>query len=208
MVYEDQSLSYQELNQKSNQLARYIRTIYQQQTQTELAPDTLIAMCVERGLDMIIGILAILKAGAAYVPIDPDYPPERSHFIVTDTQAVVLLTQTHLVDKVRLYFSHQLIILDQDNYQAEDSTDMPPSNQAEHLAYVIYTSGTTGKPKGVLQIHANVGRLFSVTEDYFNFTDNDVWTLFHSYVFDFSVWELWGALLYGGKLIIPTYLNT
>ena len=208
VVYEDKSLSYRELDQKANQLARYIRAVYRQQTQTELAPDTLVAMCVERSLDMIIGILGILKAGAAYVPIDPDYPPERSNFIVTDTQTVVLLTQAHLVEKVKSYFAHQLIILDQDNYQAEDSADVPPNSQADHLAYVIYTSGTTGKPKGVLEIHANVGRLFSVTEDYFNFTDQDVWTLFHSYVFDFSVWELWGALLYGGKLIIPTYLNT
>uniref|UniRef100_UPI00260A8D15 AMP-binding protein n=1 Tax=uncultured Aquimarina sp. TaxID=575652 RepID=UPI00260A8D15 len=77
-------------------------------------------------------------------------------------------------------------------------------SKANNLAYVIYTSGTTGKPKGVMVEHSNTIRLFSVTRDQFNFSMNDVWTMYHSYVFDFSVWELWGALLYSGKLILPS----
>src|ERR1700733_11162002 len=102
----------------------------------------------------------------------------------------------------------QLLILDDHSYADQSRENPAVQNTPQNLSYVIYTSGTTGNPKGVLQMHHNVVRLFLATQEYFHFTDKDVWTLFHSYAFDFSVWEIWGALLHGGQLIIPTYLET
>ncbi|MCL5261004.1 MAG: amino acid adenylation domain-containing protein, partial [Gammaproteobacteria bacterium] len=205
-VFEGRELTYQELNAKANQLARHIRKQYQ-----ELKPDTLIALCLDRSLEMIIAILAVLKAGGAYVPIDPDCPLERISFILKDTQAKLLITQEHLQPKLK---KHKIDVVVIDNaeiqhqlnyYQAHSLT---PKAQSNNLAYVIYTSGTTGDPKGVLQTQHNVIRLFASTAKYFQFNSKDTWTLFHSYIFDFTVWELWGALLYGGKLVIPNYFAT
>jgi len=203
----NQELTYQELNNKANQLARYIRRQYKQVTNQELQADTLIPLCLERSLDMVIGILAVMKAGGAYVPMDPDYPAERFNHILKETDAKLIITQSYLTSKLKEVTNINLIDMDnQDNsfiYSNEEATNLPQYSQSTDLAYVIYTSGTTGLPKGVLQTHSNVHRLLSATDHHFGFNSSDVWTLYHSYIFDFSVWELWGALTYGGKLIIP-----
>ena len=156
VVYAGETLSYRELNARSNQLARYIRRMYLEQNQAELMPDTLIAICVERSLEMIIGILGILKAGAAYVPMDPDSPPERLHYMISDTQTKIILSQECLAEKIKPYFHQSLILLDQENYREEKTTAMVVDKKPQHLAYVIYTSGTTGHPKGVMIEHTNV----------------------------------------------------
>ena len=199
-------MTYEELNREANQLAHYIGRSYQERQCEELKPDTLIALCLERSLDMIIAILAVLKAGAAYVPIDPNSPLERTHHILNDTQTVLLLTcNTRASALLELKLERlQLLVLDKKPYHQEPTNNLETSTKSTNLAYVIYTSGTTGIPKGVMLMHANVMRLFTATQSYFAFSSEDVWTLYHSYTFDFSVWELWGALLHGGLPLIPS----
>ena len=159
---------------------------------------------------MIVGLLGILKAGGAYVPLDPNYPEQRLDVMLQDAQVPVLLTQQRLVDRLppaQAQAQAQIVCLDDPASPiSQQSTENPQSKvNADHLAYVIYTSGSTGTPKGVLIPHRNVVRLFEVTQSLYQFGAGDRWTLFHSYAFDFSVWEIWGALLHGGRLVIVPY---
>lgn len=208
VVYENKKLTYRELNERANQLASYLRQIH------EIKPDTLIALCLERSEHMLIAILAVLKAGGAYVPIDTGYPDERIQYILEDTSAKITLTNKVYKKRLENISQVQTIILEIDNKELQTQLALQPiinpktTTTSANLAYVIYTSGTTGKPKGVMQLHCNVMRLFTATDEWYQFNQNDVWTLFHSYVFDFTIWELWGALIYGGKLVIPTYNQT
>ncbi|RMM90037.1 AMP-binding protein, partial [Pseudomonas savastanoi] len=148
-----------------------------------------------------VGMLAILKAGGAYVPLDPDYPQDRLSFLMHDSGIELLLTQAHLLGHLPIPAHVQTLDLADalDSYSTEN-----PVNQTspDNLAYVIYTSGSTGKPKGTLLAHHNLMRLFAATDEWFAFNEKDVWTLFHSFAFDFSVWEIFGALLHGGRLVI------
>ncbi|GAB1543385.1 hypothetical protein NUACC21_60590 [Scytonema sp. NUACC21] len=207
VTFEDQQLTYLELNQRANQLAHYLRSL-------GVKPDSLVGLCVERSLEMVVGLLAILKAGGAYVPLDPAYPQERLAFMLEDSQALVLLTQQQLLQKLPKHKA-RVVCLDSNWETNASSTAFPnalhslenPTSKVtpDNLAYVIYTSGSTGKPKGVLVNHSNVLRLFEATDSWFHFDERDVCTLFHSYAFDFSVWELWSALLHGGRLVVVPY---
>ncbi len=199
VTYKDQQLSYRELNNQANQLANHLIVL-------GVRPDTLVGICVERSLEMIVGILGILKAGGAYVPLDPNTPRDRLDHILSDARVTILLTQSTLLND--LPACEQNICLDSDNHIFSQYSQSNPSSNADsdNLAYIIYTSGSTGKPKGVLVSHNNVIRLFTSTEPWYNFHSGDVWTLFHSFAFDFSVWEIWGALFYGGRIIIVPYL--
>jgi amino acid adenylation domain-containing protein len=201
VVFGDSSLTYRELNQRANQLAHKLRTL-------GVGPEVLVGICLERSLDMLVAILSTLKAGGGYLPLDPAYPKDRRGFMLEDAQVPVLLTETGLLAEVP---QHQgvTICLDADWATiATESTENPaPLTKPENVAYVIYTSGSTGKPKGVMVTHANVARLFTSTDHWFGFGPEDTWTLFHSFAFDFSVWEIWGALLYGGKLIVVPLLT-
>ncbi|WXG19664.1 non-ribosomal peptide synthase/polyketide synthase [Xenorhabdus griffiniae] len=201
-VFEEQTISYGELNRRANQLAHYLIA-------SGVRPDDRIAICIERGLAMVVGLLAILKAGGAYVPLDPAYPTERLASVLEDAAPVALLTQATLRNK--LDSTLPTVLLDnicdsQTAFLTMQPTDNPDAQAlgltSRHLAYVIYTSGSTGTPKGVMVEHANVIRLLAATQSRFQFDDKDVWTLFHSFAFDFSVWELWGALAYGGRLVV------
>jgi amino acid adenylation domain-containing protein len=196
--YRDQSISYGELNGRANQLAHRLIKL-------GAGPETRIGICVERSIEMVVGILGILKAGAAYVPLDPNHPAERLAFAMKDAAVPVLLTQQRL-RRVLPKCGSEVISLDDWASISSESTSNPITRVcAGNLAYVIYTSGSTGTPKGVEVTHGNVARLFRETEAWFNFGAQDTWTLFHSYAFDFSVWELWGALLYGGSLVVVPY---
>jgi amino acid adenylation domain-containing protein len=148
-----------------------------------------------------------LKAGAAYVPLDPSYPQERIDDILKDSQARLLITQRSLAQRVPEQ-TGVLWLDDQSEEVAADSAgEISVDVTAGNLAYVIYTSGSTGRPKGVLITHANVTRLLDATRHWYEFDEHDVWALFFSYAFDFSVWEIFGALLYGGRLVVMPYLT-
>jgi non-ribosomal peptide synthetase component F len=192
-------MTYRELNRRANQLAHYLR-------ERGVGPEVLVALCVERSTEMIVGILGILKAGGAYVPLDPAYPTGRLAFMIEDARPPVLLTQGRLSETLPAYAGH-VVTLDSDwgEIARRDDTNPESGASADGAAYVIYTSGSTGQPKGAILTHANVTRLMSATEHWFDFGAGDVWTMFHSYAFDFSVWEMWGALLYGGRLVLVPY---
>jgi amino acid adenylation domain-containing protein/non-ribosomal peptide synthase protein (TIGR01720 family) len=189
-------LTYRELNARANRLAHAL-------CQKGVRRNDIVGLAVERNADVAIGILAILKAGAAYLPLDPDYPRDRLAFVVGDANARLVLASSKIKESLQLEAAECLDIATAGNGLPDTNPDV--ASAIEDLAYVIYTSGSTGKPKGVLVTHANVARLFSATDRWFSFGPHDVWTLFHSYAFDFSVWELWGALLYGGRLVIVPY---
>jgi amino acid adenylation domain-containing protein len=158
---------------------------------------------VERSVEMVVGILGVLKAGGAYVPLDPQYPSERLSHMLEDAAVTVLLTQQKLREKME-FSNAKLVFLDEEwpLISLCSTQNLPALALPENLMYVIYTSGSTGKPKGSLITHANAARLFEATNAAYKFNEADVWTMFHSYAFDFSVWELWGALRYGGRLVI------
>jgi amino acid adenylation domain-containing protein len=197
VVFQDRQLTYRELNDRANQLAHQLIAL-------NVEPEVLVGLSVERSLEMVVGILGILKAGGAYVPIDPAYPQERLAYMLEDARVPVLVTMRHLAESFSGY-SGSVVCLDTPP-AAEYSRVNPVTQIApDNLIYIIYTSGSTGKPKGVQVTHANVGRLFAATQDWYRFDERDVWTMFHSYAFDFSVWELWGALIYGGKLVIVPF---
>ncbi|MFD1677179.1 amino acid adenylation domain-containing protein, partial [Alicyclobacillus fodiniaquatilis] len=170
-------------------------------------PEVLVGICVERSLEMIIGLLGILKAGGAYVPLDPTYPKERLEYMVRDSRVKILLTQEQFLVEEDFEYEGNTVCFNRDrNLIREESEENPISGvNPGNLCYVIYTSGSTGRPKGVLVQHENVVRLFNATEYWFQFSNQDVWTLFHAYSFDFAVWEIWGALIYGGRLVVVPY---
>jgi amino acid adenylation domain-containing protein len=194
------SLTYGDLNRRANRLAHRLRTM-------GVGPDVIVGLCLDRSLDLVVGLLGILKAGGAYLPIDLAYPRDRLAFMLDDARAPVLVTQRRLCEEIPTHRAAVLCIDEEGLLEPGGGPEENPVSQVrpEHLAYVIYTSGSTGKPKGALVTHHNVVRLFQATADWFGFTERDVWTLFHSTAFDFSVWELWGALGYGGRLVVVPY---
>jgi len=202
IVFEGERLSYADLDGRANRLAHHLRSL-------GVGPEALVAIAMERSLELVVGLLGILKAGGAYVPLDPSYPAARLSFMLADTHAPVLLTQQRLLGRLPAY-AGRTVCLDRDeaSIAVHPASEPASSATAENLAYVIYTSGSTGQPKGTLVTHHNVVRLFATTEPYFGFDGDDVWTGFHSFSFDFSVWEIWGALLYGGRLVLVPDLVT
>ncbi|HFZ1924534.1 TPA: amino acid adenylation domain-containing protein, partial [Serratia marcescens] len=193
VTYGDDSLTYAELNTQANRWAHRL-------VQLGVQPDSLVALCAGRGLPMLVGLLGILKAGGAYVPLDPAYSGERLQYILADSAPVLLLAD-ELGRQALGGCEVPVLALEQPlTGESDDLQDV--GVRPAHLAYVIYTSGSTGKPKGVMVEHRQVARLFSATNAWFNFSAADRWCLFHSFAFDFSVWEIWGAWLYGGQLFI------
>jgi amino acid adenylation domain-containing protein len=195
LVFEGDHLTYRELNARANRLAHRLR-------RAGVGPESIVALSVERSVELVVGILGIHKAGGAYVPLDPAYPRDRLQFMLSDSGAKVLVTHRKVATPPIAPGIETVFV--------EDAQDEPDGNprvgvEPHHLAYVIYTSGSTGRPKGVLVTHGNLVRLFEATDAWYRFGPSDVWTLFHSYAFDFSVWELWGALAYGGRLVVVPY---
>ena len=202
VVFEQDSLTYRELNRRVNRLAHRLLKL-------GVGPELRVAICVERSIEMLVGVLAILKAGAAYVPLDPLYPKERLAYVLDHTRAPLLVTQRDLIDRLP-HHSATVVEMDseRDEIAQESESNLARTATPENPAYVIYTSGSTGKPKGVVITHSNVTRLMEATRPWFDFNKKDIWTLFHSYTFDLSVWEMWGALLYGGRLVVVPYMTS
>jgi len=192
----DRELSYGELNARSNRLARRLRSL-------GVGREVLVGIYADRSAEMVVGLLAVLKAGGAYVPLDTAYPADRLGFLLADSGVRVLLTRPHLTDDLP---AHAAAVVDLDDpCWGEADDDLDGGAAPAGAAYVIYTSGSTGRPKGVVVTHANVARLLASNRRAFRFGPADVWTLFHSFAFDFSVWEVWGALAFGGRLVVVPY---
>ncbi|UHO38305.1 amino acid adenylation domain-containing protein [Chryseobacterium capnotolerans] len=197
LVYQDVKLTYQELNERSNRLANYLINTF------DLKPDELVPLCLERSENMLIAILAVLKAGAAYVPMDPSYPVDRIEHILKDTGARIILAEDSTIEKIN-HLSVQYLSLNDSNFRilmdSQESSNPVTDVSADRLAYVIYTSGTTGLPKGVMVEHQNVMNVVDKVREAYGFSAGEKITAYTSYVFDVSVSEFFNALLYGNEL--------
>ncbi|MBK7539874.1 MAG: amino acid adenylation domain-containing protein [Myxococcales bacterium] len=185
-------LTYSELDRRAGRLASALRA-------AGVSRDQLVGLCVERSVDLVVGLLGILKAGAGYLPLDPAYPAARRDRVLSLSNAEIVVT--HRATSA-LVSGRKVVALDDLDASLEVASPAHAAEDASSLAYVIFTSGSSGEPKGVMIEHRHVLRLFSSTDEVFSFGPSDVWCNFHSAAFDFSVWEIWGALLYGGHLVM------
>uniref|UniRef100_UPI000A7432CD amino acid adenylation domain-containing protein n=1 Tax=Nocardia sienata TaxID=248552 RepID=UPI000A7432CD len=207
--YGSDQLTYAELERRANVLARRLIS-------EGAGPEALVAVLLPRSLDLVVALLAVIKSGAGYVPVDPDSPADRIAYILQDARPATVVLDSSV--RVELPGGISRVVVDGYAVEAgdiEDADDGPITDadrlaplRPDNTAYVIYTSGSTGRPKGVAVAHRTVVRLFANTEPEFGFGPEDVWTLFHSYAFDFSVWELWGPLLFGGTLVVVDYYTS
>ncbi|MCY7490411.1 non-ribosomal peptide synthetase [Paenibacillus larvae] len=195
IVYEGQQMTYRELNERANQLARTLQA-------KGVKADQPVGIMVDRSLEMIVGLLGILKAGGAYVPIDPEYPKNRIEYMAADSGTKLLLTQSHLQDRVT--FAGTVVNLNEESSYHEERSNLEHIVQPNHLAYVIYTSGTTGKPKGVMVEHRSVVRLVKNT-NYVELNRNTRMLQTGTIAFDASIFEIWGAILNSGQLYLTKH---
>ncbi len=194
----EQKIRYAELEARSTHLAQYLIRL-------GVRPGELVAVTVDRSIEMIVALIGIMKTGAVYVPLEPTAPAERQSFIIEDTAARYLVTRERMVEDLT-HLQHpdrRMVFLDQ---IPVSTSDLPlPEFSADYTAYMIFTSGSTGKPKGVSVAHGHVHRLLTATQPWFKFDTQEVWTCFHSFAFDYSVWEIWGPLCTGGRLVMVSY---
>ncbi|MFD6454563.1 amino acid adenylation domain-containing protein, partial [Nocardia sp. NPDC060220] len=201
----ERTLTYGELDAWSNRLARRL-------VAAGVGPESLVAVTLPRSVELPVALLAVLKAGGGYLPIDPNYPADRIEYVLDDARPQCAITNDD-TGLAHDWFGGPVIDPGADNLSdfgtdtltdADRRSPLAPAN----AAYVIYTSGSTGRPKGVVVPHTNVIALLDNTAQRFGFGPSDVWTMFHSYAFDFSVWELWGALLHGGSIVLVDYFTS
>jgi len=201
LTWGDEQITYTDLDSRANRLAHCL-------IDHGVGPEQLVALALPRSAELVVAVLAVLKAGAAYLPLDPSNPASRISHILADSEPSMLISDSERAADLPGELPRLLLDDPADRREIAEHSERDPRGGErgpltdDHAAYVIYTSGSTGKPKGVVIPHRNVVRLFSSTEPWFGFGEADVWTLFHSYAFDFSVWELWGALLHGGRLVV------
>ncbi|MBI2512595.1 MAG: amino acid adenylation domain-containing protein [Opitutae bacterium] len=193
----NEQLTYRELDARAERLAEELRG-------RGVGREAKVGLFLDRTPQLVVAILAVLKAGGAYVPIDPAYPAERIAFVIADAALGVIVTEQALLRRLPASAA-RVVCADAPSGATANASAPRETADADSLAYVIYTSGSTGRPKGVEIAHRNVVRLFTAAAEWFRFGPDDVWTLFHSVAFDFSVWEIWGALLHGGRLVVVPY---
>ncbi len=193
------SVTYRELDERANRLAHHLRD-------AGIGPEVFVGLCTDRCVDMVVAILGILKAGGAYIPLDPAYPAERLKIIIEDSQVPIVVTQMAHEENLKLSGA-RLVVLDReaDAIATRPSTRVELPVEPDRTMYIMYTSGSTGKPKGCVVTHRHVVRLMHAMKPLYDLNENDVWSLLHSYGFDFAVWELWGALLYGACAVVVPY---
>jgi amino acid adenylation domain-containing protein/non-ribosomal peptide synthase protein (TIGR01720 family) len=196
----DQRLTYRQLAGRVGRLAHRLREL-------GVGPGVLVGICLPRSIDLVTAVLAVACAGGGYLPVDRRDPAARVRTILDDASVPVLVTDRDLETQLALPQAGPVPVMLDDPPEQQRLAALPErlppwSGQPSHVAYVIYTSGSTGTPKGVVVEHAQLARLFDATRQWFPFGPDDVWTLFHSIAFDFSVWELWGALGHGGRLVV------
>jgi amino acid adenylation domain-containing protein len=200
VVCGDAGSTYGDLNRRANQLARHLRG-------RGVGPEVVVALWLERSLDQVVAILAVLKAGGAYLAIEPAAPAARIDLMLTGARIEWGITHQNVARQLPAGGTRWVCLeREQAAIALHDGGDLADAPAVDGLAYLLYTSGSTGEPKGVLVTHRNVARLLAASRDHFDFGPQDVWTLFHSYSFDFSVWEMWGALVSGGRLVVVPYL--
>ncbi|HEY9694284.1 MAG TPA: amino acid adenylation domain-containing protein [Oculatellaceae cyanobacterium] len=197
LIYEQQKITYQELNIRSNQLANYLKKL-------GVSSEVLVGICVERSIDMVVGILAVLKAGGAYLPLDPNYPSERLSFMLDDAQVPILLTQKRCIERLD-QLNSQVVCIDKDweLISQENENNLNNDVKIDNLAYVIYTSGSTGKPKGVEIEHRNLLNLIYWHQQEFEVTSNDRTTQVAGVAFDACVWEIFPYITAGASIYFP-----
>ncbi|MDG1463139.1 MAG: amino acid adenylation domain-containing protein [Gammaproteobacteria bacterium] len=188
----DSQLSFRQLNEKANSIA-------QELIDAGVVADDLVGLCIGRNCDLLAGLFGILKAGAAYVPLDPDYPLTRLEHMLKQAQPKIILSQEAVATNLPQN-SAELLLLD--NISSDTPNNPEVEVSGDNLCYVIFTSGSTGLPKGVMVTHENVVRLFETIGKTIDFRSDDIWTLFHSCAFGFSAWEMFGSLLHGSQLVI------
>ncbi len=196
VVFEDQALTYRQLNRRANQLAHYLRGL-------GIGPDQPVGVCMERSLEMVIALVGILKSGGAYVPIDPSYPRERIAFMLEDSQVSVLLTQENRLQEPSAYRGSK-ICLDSSSRKIEKESEQNPSRNVrpEHLAYIIFTSGSTGRPKGAMNTHRGICNRLLWMQDAYKLTEEDRVLQKTPFSFDVSVWEFFWPLMTGARLVV------
>ncbi|MEO1374975.1 MAG: amino acid adenylation domain-containing protein, partial [Cyanobacteria bacterium J06635_10] len=196
VVFEQEQLTYEQLNQRANQLAHHLQSL-------GVKPEVLVGICVERSIEMVVGLLGILKAGGAYVPLDPNYPPERLSYMLSDSGVGVLLTQNSLLESLPEHNARVICFdNDWDVIRQQSNTNPDAGVGSDNLAYVIYTSGSTGKPKGAMNTHQGIRNRLLWMQDTYQLNSSDRVLQKTPFSFDVSVWELFWPLLTGARIVV------
>ena len=196
VIFREQQITYRELNERSNQLAHYLRKL-------SIGPEVAVGVAMERSLDMVVALLAILKAGGAYLPLDIEFPQSRLAMLIEDSGVSVVLTQSHLLDRMSMCAARTIAI---DAFQGEitreEASNPENATKPDNIAYAIYTSGSTGKPKGVLNVHAGIVNRLLWMQDAYQLTIGERVLQKTPYTFDVSVWEFFWPLITGATLVV------
>jgi amino acid adenylation domain-containing protein len=202
VVFEEQELTYVELNQQANRLSHYLHTLKDTNNGSLITDNCLIAICVERSPEMIVGLLGILKTGGAYVPLDPDYPQERLSYMLDDSRVRVLLTQRHLKNRLPALSAKTLELDTPKVFQQQPLSNPIQRSKADDLAYVIYTSGSTGQPKGVMVTHRNLSNAYFAWHEIYQLDSISSHLQMANFAFDVFTGDWVRALGSGGKLVL------